>query len=90
MEVHGGVIVKRCQGCSQVNDGRCRVYRNPVAKWSPGRVCLMASHVNIVEEEEAYPTLPQVSLCPRQGLGPEKLQAMPAKQEFKGRVKRGG
>jgi hypothetical protein len=50
----------------------------------------MASHVNIVEEEEAYPTLPQVSLWPRQGLGPEKLQAMPAKQEFKGRVKRGG
>ena len=37
---------------------------------------------------DGHPTLTQVSLWPRQGLGPEKLQAMPAKQELKGRGKR--
>ena len=52
MEIHGGVIVKRCQGCSQVNGGHCRVYRSPVVKWSPGKVCLMASHVNVAEKKK--------------------------------------
>lgn len=37
-------IVKECEGCDNIEDGKCRIWASPAAKWRIGK-CPSASHV---------------------------------------------
>ena len=42
-------IVDQCKGCEKIENGYCKVYISPTAKWSNGKVCPIAS----IAKEEA-------------------------------------
>jgi len=40
-------IVPECNGCNRIEGEYCQVYINPSVKWSYGKKCPMASHIEI-------------------------------------------
>jgi len=44
-------IVEECEGCSRIDNGYCSAYINPKAKWSAGKQCPLASHLEAKKVE---------------------------------------
>jgi len=44
-------IIDKCEGCAKIENGYCKMYINPAAKWKLG-ICPGATHVKKETKEE--------------------------------------
>jgi hypothetical protein len=45
-------IIDKCVGCDRIDNGYCQAYIYPAVKWKDGRICPLATHVQIKYVEE--------------------------------------
>ena len=45
-------IVEQCEGCEKIENGYCKSYIHPAAKWSHGSKCPMSALFKIEQDEK--------------------------------------